>query len=59
MNKYQNLNSLKVYSFCIKKTTKALAWVGIYATSEKAAKGPFSVPKYKILIFKNLVKKKI
>jgi hypothetical protein len=24
-----------------------------------AEKGPFSVPKYKILIFKNLVKKKI
>jgi len=41
MNKYQNLNSLKVYSFCIKKTTKALAWVGIYATSEKTEKGPF------------------
>jgi hypothetical protein len=40
MNKYQNLNSLKVYSFCIKKTTKALAWVGIYATKIKTGYSP-------------------
>jgi hypothetical protein len=35
MNKPENIKSLKVYSFCIKKTTTVLKWVGIYATKIK------------------------
>jgi hypothetical protein len=35
MNKPKNIKSLKVYSFCIKKTTTVLKWVGIYATKIK------------------------
>jgi len=50
MNKPENIKSLKVYSFCIKKTTTVLKWVGIYATKIKTGHRRWAIGYFFLLL---------